>query len=308
MSQEPVGEINLWGAPTFDDWRRFASSPIIRQLRQVHFVTSPIEPLRALRDRPEAQGITDVYFERASGAGMPELLEDLLRSPLGKVINGLHFNVGYESLNELTEAFKIGEGKRLERLSFTTMGLTSEHIHRLCDGPVLQALVELKLTREPLGSEGVIALSERLPGSLRTLRLSHMELQSHALEALCGNERLTNLRVLDLSQNYRLSPRAMKVLSLSKNLAGLRVLNLNECLIGDKGLRHLTHTKFWQNLVELTLLGNSFSIKGIKHLLDAPLPTNLTALVLDASQYGTEMAKSLREKFGDRLVLIRAHA
>src|SRR5262245_51649996 len=49
VGRAPIGDVKLWSGATLDDLRRFASSPIVRQLRKVHFVTNPIEPLRVLR-------------------------------------------------------------------------------------------------------------------------------------------------------------------------------------------------------------------------------------------------------------------
>ena len=79
LGRVPVGELHMWSAATLDDWRRFAGSPVVPRLRKVHFVASPIEPLRVLRDTPAALGISDIYLARASGPGMPFVVEDLLR-------------------------------------------------------------------------------------------------------------------------------------------------------------------------------------------------------------------------------------
>src|SRR5262245_2874190 len=137
LDRAPVGEMHLWAAP-LDQWKEFAVSPVLPRLRRLHFVSSPIEPLRVLRDRPAALGVTDLYFERASGAGMAFVVEELLASPLGRAVRGLHFHVGYESLLDLIDALNDGEPE-LERLSLATMGLTEEHVQRLA-GPAVQQL------------------------------------------------------------------------------------------------------------------------------------------------------------------------
>ena len=76
-------------------------------------------------------------------------------------------------------------------------------------------------------------------------------------------------------------------------------LDLSECRIGDKGVRHLTQAKWWPNLVEVNLRNNPVSRIGVKHLLDAPVPLDLAALVLDGDAFGGDGRAALAKKFGD---------
>ncbi len=100
----------------------------------------------------------------------------------------------------------------------------------------------------------------------------------------------------------------MKVLSLSHSLAGLRALDVSECRIGDKGVRHLTQAKWWPNLVEIDLRNNPVSRVGVKHLLDAPVPPDLAALVLDADTVGGDGRAALAKKFGGAAVFVAPEA
>jgi uncharacterized protein (TIGR02996 family) len=304
LREAPIGEVHLWHAPMLDDWRKFASSSFARQLKHVHFESNPIEPLRALRESPETQGVTDIFFRRADGAGMPEVVEDLLRSPLGRRIKGLHFRMGYESLHELAEALTGNDHSRLQRLSFTTMGLTAEHVSRLFPTPTLGTLTDLRFHDERLGNDGVTDLLPRLPSGLQCLQLETVRLKNaRAVEALVRNERLSTLRSLSLAGN-ELSPRAMRLLSVAKNLAGLRSLDVSNCRIDDRGLRHLTAARFWRNVVEVNLTHNFFSNVGTRHLLNAPSAPELSALILDRARIGEDSQKELQKKYGEALVLI----
>ncbi|VTU00396.1 leucine-rich repeat-containing protein typical subtype : Putative Leucine-rich repeat-containing protein typical subtype OS=Nitrospina gracilis (strain 3/211) GN=NITGR_170119 PE=4 SV=1: LRR_6: LRR_7: LRR_6 [Gemmataceae bacterium] len=298
LGRVPIGAMHLSGA-TLDDWVRFAASAVVPFLRELHFVSNPIEPLRVLRDTPAALGVTDIYFDRAGGAGMPVVVEDLFQSPLGRAVRGLHFHVGYESLLDLIESLHTGPG--LERLSFSVMGLTREHVRRLCDGPALGRLVELNVSDEPFGNDGLRALAGSLPASLQMLKLSSAGGQADGLEALTASPNVASLRRLDLSRNP-LAPRAARVLAASRALAGLRSLDLHGCRLGDKGTRRLPRAKFWPNLVELDLRGNVISPFGIQGLLDAEVPRDLAALVLDGEQLGHETRTELRRKYGERVV------
>ncbi len=298
LGRAPVGEMHLHGA-TLDDWVRFSTSAIVRSLRTIHFTLSPIEPLLVLRDMPAAQGIRDIYFERASGAGMPIVIEELLQASLGKVVRGLHFHTGYESLADLIDALHTGLG--LDRLSFTNMGLTTEFVRRLCDGPTLSNLVELNLADNSLGNEGFSVLAGSLPTTLQTLRLAATGGKAEGLEMLTRSARISGLRRLDLSRNP-LAPRATRLLTVSRSLAGLRSLDLHGCRIGDKGARWLTRAKFWPNLVELDLRDTIISQVGMQNLLDAEMPPDLAALVLDGEQLGIESRNELLRKYGERVV------
>ena len=298
FAREPIGKVSFWSG-TLDAWRRVAASDCVRHFRDLVLNSSPIEPLRALRDEPAACGVTDLRFGKASSAGMPEVIEDLLRSPLGRAVRGLHFHTGYEALNELTDALNLGDP--LERLSFSVMGLTAAHIRRLFAGPAGAALQELHLRDEPLGGDGLHALAAVLPAGIRDLELSNIGTRADGLEALARCDNLSGLRRLSLSRNP-LTPRAAKVLSLSRTLAGLRALDLSGSRIEDKSVRHVTRAKFWPNLVELDLRKNPISAAGARHLLDAPVPPDLTALVLDGDPLGGDARAALAKKYGPAAV------
>jgi uncharacterized protein (TIGR02996 family) len=298
FEREPVGKLAFWGG-TLDDWLRIAASAHVKQFRDLSFQTNPIEPLRVLRDLPDACGVTDIRFQRASGAGMPEVVEDLMRAPLGQAIGGLHFHMGYESLNDLIDAINLRDP--LERLSFSSMGITADHLRRLFAGPAPAALTELRLHNEPLGDDGLSVLSDRLPVGLRDLDLSMSVGRGDGLEALARCEHLAGLRRLNLRRNH-LTPRTSRLLSRARVFAGLRSLDLSDCRIGDKGVRHVAQAKFWPNLVELDLRQNPISPAGVRHLLDAAPPAELTALVLDGEGLGTDTRAALTKKYGAALV------
>ena len=300
LERAPVGEMYLWSAPTLDHWRAFAASPVVPRLRKLHLVTSPIEPLRVLRDTPEALGITDLYFERAGGAGIPFVVEVLLASPLGTVVGGLHYHVGGGPLDELIDARVRGEPP-LERLSLAAMGLTADHVRRLCEGPLIGQVRELDLRNNFLEDGGIRALARDLPASIHTLGLAGTGTPGRGLEEFTHHHRIGSLRRLDLSRDT-LTPRLARALSRSADLAGLRSLGLNKCLVGERELYHLVRAKFWPNLVELDLRENPIPPAGVRHLLDAPVPADLTALLLTGDQLGMESRDELRKKYGDRAV------
>ncbi len=199
FARAPVGKVSFWTG-MLDDWKKVAGSECVKHLRELAFVGSPIEPLFALRDVPAATGITDLHFERASGAGMPEVLDDLFRSRLGAVVRGLHFHSGrYESLDPLLDA--LNTGGPLDRLSFRVMKLSAGHARRLFDGPAARELSELHFRHEPLAGDGLRVLAELLPPTLLDLTLSSVGMRADGLEAFVRSDRLAGLRRLSLSRN-----------------------------------------------------------------------------------------------------------
>ena len=299
LGRVPVGEMYLWTA-TLDQWRAFAASPVVPHLRRVHFMTNPIEPMRVLRETPAALGIADIHFERSSGAGMPVVVEDLMRSPLGRVVRGLHFHMGYESLDELVDAIPFGETK-LERLSFSTMGFTQIQLGRLLGAPACQSVVELDLRGNKLDGRNLLGVVSMLPRELHTLGLASTTTSGQGFDAFGSFLTVANLRRLDLSRN-RLPPRAARTLSRSPHLSALRSLNVSRCQIGERELYHLTRAKFWENLVELDLRDNPIPSAGVRHLLDAPVPPDLTALVLSGERIWSDSRDELRKRYGERVV------
>src|SRR5262249_52875360 len=96
---------------------------------------------------------------------------------------------------------------------------------------------------------------------------------------------------------------SMRVLARSPRLAGLRSLDLRGCRLEAPALYHLTHANFWPNLVELDLRKNPIHDGNARHLLDAPVPADLTAILIDSSGLSESARAALREHYGERLVL-----
>jgi uncharacterized protein (TIGR02996 family) len=301
LGRAPVGAMQLWDAATLDDWRRFASSPLMRNLGEVHLVASPIEQLRALRESPVSPPITDVFIERASGAGIAFVVEDLLTSPLAKTLRGLHLRMGYESLEDLIEV--IGRSAKLARLSLSTMGLTLDHIGKLHDCGALSSVKALDLGGNPLDDDGLWNLLQFLPQGTHTLGLSSIGSSTRGFAGFNSFGEVNSLRRLDLSRNP-LKARRVRALSNSSSLSGLRSLALSKSRIGEGCLRWLTRARLWPSLVELDLRENPIPPAGVRHLLEAPIPPDLTALVLTGDTLGADSRTELTRKYGERVVFV----
>ena len=294
FDRAPVGELHLWQAVPPGDW--------LGRLRTVHFTANPVEPCRAVR---AAAGLADVHFHRADHPGLEFLVNDLLASPPGPTVGGLHFRTGYTGLEELFEALAPAE---VRRLSLVNMGLTPALIRAWCNRTGTDGLFELDLTDNyALGSERGWAASLLLLRNgcgFHTLRLANCGVGEDGVKALARVENAPHLRLLDLSRNPLggRAARAARLLAGWPHLAGLRSLDLSRCRLGDAAVRHLTKATFWPNLVELDLRGNPVSAVGAGYLLKADVPPDLTALLLDPDPLGPKAAGRLRGHFGDRVV------
>ena len=300
----PVGELDLNPPSVRDDWIAFAQSETTRHLRVVHLDgMSPVEPIRALCGSPFTTGITDIHLHRASSPGLPELIEDLLKTPLGHGLKGLHFHVGYESLEYLIDALASAEVTRLERLSFTTMGLTPRLLDRLFQSRLTSELQELEMRNDRLGRENDPVYTNwfaRLPATLNSLRLQDSQLDWPAVEALATCRQVKSLRALDLSRNVRINdyPR------LYDSLAAVRILDLHGCMSTSENLMHLTHAVVWPNLVGLDLRYSRLGKASARHLMAAPIPPELTVLKLKLKYSVRQpVLGELAEHFGERLIV-----
>ncbi|MBX9580190.1 MAG: TIGR02996 domain-containing protein [Gemmataceae bacterium] len=294
FGKAPVAELHLWAAVPPGEWAR--------HLRAVHLAANPVEPLRAVCAAP-AVGLTDIHFHRADHPGMEFLVQDLLASPLRGAIHGLHFRTGYTDLEELLAALP---GAALDRLTLANMGLTWSLLYDWCDHGGPERLTRLELSNNyGVSSEGVRVLAAGIRGrpGLLELGLSRCGVSDRGARALAGCDGLAGLRSLSLHDNP-LSATAARALAHSPHLAGLRSLNLARCRLGDAAVRHLAKATFWPNLVELDLRGNPVSAVGAGCLLKAPVPPDLTALLLDPERLGPKAAGNLRRHFGGRVVLV----
>jgi uncharacterized protein (TIGR02996 family) len=297
----PVGELDLNPPSIRDDWRAFARGDWVRRLRVVHLDgPSPVEPIRALCESPHAAGITDIHFNRASSPGLPELIDDLLQTPLGRGLKGLHFRVGYESLDHLIQALCSATSTILDRLSFQTMGITPLHLARLFQSRLTSQLQELQIRDERLDqdpNEVFFEWLERLPPTLLSLRLPKTELNGERIRMLRSSGLLARVKALDLSQNAA----AGSLPDLFAGSGNVRSLDLIGNRVAPELLLGLTQSPGWHGLVRLNLRNNHLPRAVVRPLMNAPIPKDLTALLIDASTDG-DIQSTLKRRFGKRLI------
>ena len=303
LTRQPIGELSILAPATRADWERFVAHPSLTHLRTLHFemLSTPVDAIRLLSRTGNQSGINTLAFQRADSFAMPVLIEDLLQTSFGQQLEELSFrNVGHNSVDHLIDALAAS---KVSRLTLANAVGSPETIRRFCALQSLRNLTYLDLTQTPLGNEGVVELAGGLPANrLHSLTLRGVGVSSGGIEALARADAFAGLRELGLSRN-QLTPKAMRMLSLSRSLAGLRSLDLSYCQIGDKGIRHLCRAKFWPNLVEIKLRGNPISGAGVRYLIDAPMPRDLCSVVLTGLALGGGVKSELMRKYGERLLM-----
>lgn len=300
----PVGELHLKAAATRDDWQDFAAGEWVKHFRVIHLEGgSPVEPLLALCANPAAAGITDIHFHRSSSPGLPELVEDMFASPLGRGLRGLHFSVGHEPPAVLLDTLR--EAKvRLRGMSFRNMKLNSALMERLLHSTIASELEELELCDDRLRERGEWEdpwpndpeWMTELPSTLRSLRIENGALRHSDFEAFGEEPFLPFLRSLDVSRSYNLCYDFFDYRSVGQ----VRSLSLRSCRLDLEKWRKLVQSRVWMNLVHADLRGNPIGEGAFRRLMQAPLPPNLTALQLDPPEEPDRLA-ALREKYGEAL-------
>jgi uncharacterized protein (TIGR02996 family) len=298
----PVGQLHLRTA-TLDDWKRFAAQPWLPRVRSLHFygTKTPIDAVRVLCDAPLAAGVEELVFGASSRPGMPELVRGLMQAPLGRRLRSLELRAGPNSADEVDELLhEVGDadsGVRLDRLALVTMPAGIHGLDNLYASPALGRLTDLELANIPAAW---LPLGwDKLP-TLTRLRATGCHLPSWEFASMTRSPAAAGLRALDLSDN----PIESWSDADPDGLPGLRSLTLRRTLLGDEAVSGwLTRAAFWPNLVELDLRDNHLTAAAANHLLAAPVPPDLTALLLAGNPLGDEAVRKLRERFGERLIL-----
>ena len=173
-------------------------------------------------------------------------------------------------------------------LSLKMMGLTPRTAGRLAAGGLLDRVHTLDLSHcQALGDRGLqTATPANGPPRLRSLAASRARLGDGAVWWACVAGSLAGLRHLDLSSNP-LGPDGLRPFDRDTPPPGLRSLGLAGCTVTDLGVKRLTASAVWPNLVELDLRLNPLvGDTGARHLLQAETPPGLTALLLAGTAVG----------------------
>jgi uncharacterized protein (TIGR02996 family) len=301
LNEQPIQAVHVRPG-TLDQWVEFAASAWLPRIRSITFdgLTSPNEPLRALRNSPLSSGIRSIQLNHINVPSIPEILEALLATPLGRQLTTLNMRLGYGSADETIEAIANSGAAIIHDYNLERIGFGPSAMRVFVDGGLARQTAVLRLVGNPVMSSGLEILATATE-QLRILDLSETFLDEVAANVLAQSGGFRAIRKLVLNGNP-LGEEALKAIARSPNLTDLRSLGLAVTRCDNSSVRYLTRSTFWPNLVELDLTGNPISDAGAKHLLTARSTTEMTSLRLTARRLSETMQAELRGKFGEVVV------
>jgi uncharacterized protein (TIGR02996 family) len=258
--------------------RELAASPHLARLAELEVEDSRMTPegWRPLLTSPGLAGLPKLALnanhltaeEVGTLAASPHLtrltsLSLCGRAPLGdEALRHLAGSPHLRGLRELRLSHSGARGDGLRALAgsphlggLTVLALrgtrpSPDGLAALVAAPRLAAVRELDLSDWSLGGNpGAEAVARALAWpNLTGLRLSHCHVGLAGARALAACAALSNLTLLDLSQNYAITDDAVRALAESPHLARLTHLCLHGTLLREEGVRALVSSPHLKNL------------------------------------------------------------
>jgi uncharacterized protein (TIGR02996 family) len=201
------------------------------------------------------------------------------------------------------ELARIKDPPALKKLDLSGNRLVAEALAPLVTSAAVAAVEDLDLSDNNLGAAGATVLAGGRFPNLRTLHLLRTGPQGEGVAALAGADFFPELRSLSLGGN-NLSPAAASALVDSP--AGelqLRVLDLRDNRIGDRGAKALANSRHLAHLIKLDLAESRIGDAGAKALADSPHLDGLLDLNLYGNNISSRAAERLYARFGPRVAL-----
>lgn len=188
--------------------------------------------------------------------------------------------------------FAALRGSTVRALSFAGGVFTVDTADALAASPHAAELVELDLSYQALGPNGMAALASAPLRSLELLAANGCDIGDDGAEALFAGRSFENLRLLGLSENRMtddacaalagashfdrleelelchnyITADGMDALAAAAHLGRLRVLNLYSNLIGPDGGRAILASRHWSGLREINLIDCGVGIEVVQDL------------------------------------------
>ena len=236
-----------------------------------------------------------LYVSEVSSDGIAQLAQSPLAKSLGELTLSQEGYLWPESIRGLTS----GRWECLHTLSFPNDKIKLAGVGILALSDALPELVSLDLSGNPLGSEGMINLSQSSNLNLRELHLDRASLGREGLWHLTRSDLTNHLRALSLEDND--SPVAdVRQLMQSSWFSQLRHLNFHSLTLRDKELTSLAEGDLYQELTKLNWYGSVLDppckpSQGAELVKALHLP-KIRHLRLAAIPMGTRGAKALAGK------------
>ncbi len=279
--------------------QEFAECPWLVRLVSLSLVQgggrNAVEPLLA---SPHLTRLTDLRI--GSGLTTTATVFAILRSPAFKRLTAFGMrNDPREGGLLAGELARLSNPPRLKKLDLSGNRLTAGSLAPLVSSEVVAAVEDLDLSENNLGAEGVAVLARGTLPALRSLRLRGTPPQDEGVAALVGAVFFPELRSLALGAN-NLGPNAALAIANGPS-DNLRVLDLSDNRVGDRGAVGLARSAHLPNLIDLDLAEAHVGDAGVTAILDSPLAEQLVFLNLSGSPMSDGMKELLKERMGDRV-------
>ncbi|VTR99880.1 leucine-rich repeat-containing protein typical subtype : Uncharacterized protein OS=Nitrospina gracilis (strain 3/211) GN=NITGR_1010043 PE=4 SV=1: LRR_7: LRR_6: LRR_6 [Gemmata massiliana] len=199
------------------------------------------------------------------------------------------------------ELSRLAAPPKLKRLDLSSNRLTAESLDRLTASAVLGTIEELDLSDNNLGAEGLTVLSGATLPNLRALHLLRTRPTVEGVAALVGAGFFPELRSLSLGGNNLASTAATWIAGAPAS--NLRVLNLHENRVGDRGAESLAKSANLVGLLVLDVAEAHIGDAGAEALARSEHLSNLMYLNLYGNAIDPAPVGRLRKRFGDRVFL-----
>ena len=254
-----------------------------------------VEPLLA---SPHLTRLTDLRI--GSGLTTTATVSAILRSPAFRRLTAFGMrNDPREGGLLAGELARLDRPPRLKKLDLSGNRLTAGSLVALVSSEAVAAVEALDLSDNRVGAEGAAALARGALPALRSLRLRGTPPQDEGVAALVGAGFFPELRSLALGAN-NLGPNAALAIAAGPS-ENLRVLDLSDNRVGDRGAVGLARSAHLPNLIELDLAEAHVGDAGVRGILNSPLADRLLLLNLSGSPVSSETKRLLKAKMGDRV-------
>jgi uncharacterized protein (TIGR02996 family) len=283
------------------DTREFAECSWLDRLTSLTLVQGAGgQALKLLLASPLFTRLTELRL--GSELTTPSAVSAVVRSRVFKQLTSLAVRSDQRAGGSLAgELARLTRPPRLKKLDLSGNRLNADAIARLVAAPAAEPVEELDLSDNNLGAEGATALAAGAVPNLRALHMLRTRPQEEGVAALATAPLFRALRSLSLGGN-NLGPTAATAIARAR-ADNLRVLNLHENRIGDRGAITLAESPHLANLVLLDLAESHVSDAGAEALAASPHLGGLIDLNLYGNFITDRAAARLRERFGDRVHL-----
>ncbi|AMV23562.1 Leucine Rich repeats (2 copies) [Gemmata sp. SH-PL17] len=283
------------------DTAELAACPWLNRLRSLSFVQGAGGPAaRRLLNSEHFERLTDLHL--GSQLTTQAAVAAVVRSRVFPQLTGLSAREDRPGGGSLVGALaRLSSPPRLKKLDLSGNRLSADSLDLLVTSAALRTVEDLDLSDNNLGEAGLTALAGAMLPNLRALHLLRTRPTVEGVAALVGAGFFSELRSLTLGGNNLASTAATWVAGAPA--ANLRVLNLHENRVGDRGAESLAKSANLAGLLVLDVAEAHIGDAGAEALARSEHLNNLMYLNLYGNAIDSAPVGRLRKRFGDRVFL-----